>query len=54
MTKQQVNWAEEHDWYVGMYNDVTPDGYRIIVKNDMASGVLYFTDFNELQNWAGY
>ena len=53
MTKQQVRWARDHDWYLGT---MSRDGQIIIfVKHDYIPFIeLEFTDFNELKIWAGY
>lgn len=55
MTKQQVKWASQHDWYIG---DVEHDGYRaVLVRDYHPSGEYFvntFSDFNKLKKWAGY
>jgi hypothetical protein len=55
MKIKEIYWAMQHDWYY-YTGTSTVDGARTIyVRDDMvAGGVLSFTDFNLLKEWAGY
>lgn len=55
LTKQQIAWAKQHDWY---YSDHLYS-VRVLERNVTESGIVYeefktFHDFKELRNWAGY
>ena len=63
MTKNQVDWASEHDWYRGYYIADNNGGIAVLVRPDtgetgtlcyFGKPAIVFTDFNELKAWAGY
>jgi hypothetical protein len=55
MTTQQIAWARKHDWFIEAKVLRITGQIRIHVKDDMVAGnTLGFTDFDELQQWAGY
>lgn len=52
MTRRQIAWAREHDWFLTLredgavlVRDYTPEGAQTFVA---------FTDYRELRVWAGY
>lgn len=58
MTKQQIKWASEHDWYLG---PAATDGGILVQDHvvNMNTGestitAKMFTDFAALRKWAGY
>ena len=58
MTKEQAQWAMNHDWYVSMYHDVDV-GYVVVGKTTtQADGEplsrIHTADFQKLRDWAGY
>lgn len=51
MTKTDIKWAQDHDWYLG-HND---NGVKVIERwSDKRSEELFFDCINELRIWAGY
>lgn len=51
MTKQQINWASEHDWFLA----VSKDGQGVEVRDDMEQDKwIEIRDFKQLKSWAGY
>ena len=50
MTKQQIKWASQHDWYV-CHSDILK---RVTVWEQETMQTVCFTDFKELKTWAGY
>ena len=56
MNKQQLNWAKQHDWFVGYGKEfIEPcNTYAIYVRGDLSNDTMIFTDFNKLVIWAGY
>lgn len=59
LTKQQVRWAQSHDWF--RYAVETQGGYRVIVRDDYCDregvwhdGESWFDSFSQLRAWAGY
>lgn len=49
MTKQQIRWAEQHNWFLESNNG------EVIVRDEAeVFGVTSFTNFNKLKQWAGY
>lgn len=56
MTRKDVEWAKLHHWYRSHTKLNRTDGeYRVVVVDERSSmGIRYFTDFNEMQQWAGY
>lgn len=53
ITRQQANWASQHDWFHSMHKT---DGmwYCVAVVESATGEMLEFIDFDELQAWAGY
>jgi len=55
MTKQQIKWASQHDWFIG---EIEHGEYKaVIVRDYHPSGKEFFptySDFDKLQKWAGY
>lgn len=54
MTRQQANWAADHDWWLHTQLGCCDDDCTVKVRNDMGGDDLYFTDFDELYVGAGY
>jgi len=66
MTKQQAQWAEQHDWHLFTVTH-RDDGY-VIFAVELLGGFIVpylddnqdqqlsyrFTDFQKLRDWAGY
>ena len=54
MTKQQVNWAKQHDWFRSV--QVLDTGMTIVwcLSQRPERGVVPFTDIVKLKEWAGY
>ena len=50
MTKEQQQWASEHDWFVCYSHTLN----RVTVWEQENSITRVFTDFNKLREWAGY
>ena len=60
MTKEQMKWAKEHDWYVRA-EDHPYHGWVVwgLAPSSSADGVagcdsICTSDINELREWAGY
>ena len=54
MTTKQMVWASMHDWYKGRVC-LGVNSWQVVARDDMvAGGVLSFTDYNLLKEWAGY
>lgn len=55
MTPNQINWARQHDWFLGsngttvLVRDVQTKDGRIVVDK-----AIEFTSFSQLAIWAGY
>lgn len=62
MTREQVLWAKQHDWFVSATppTDDTPHGWTVEVKENYHDGEQWhereaaFTDFQQMRAWAGY
>lgn len=62
MTKEQITWAAQHDWYVEpiLSNMGFYDGVRVrdvsYASNAREDVITYrvFRDFRKLRQWAGY
>lgn len=55
MTKEQVAWAKQHDWFISSRYDSKTDSYIVTVQDDfMAGWEIEFCNFNDLKTWAGY
>lgn len=61
MTRQQVEWAKQHDWFMHAFDTFGMDGWRVQVCGSSVGpdGQLYcetetFTSFQALRAWAGY
>lgn len=53
MTQEQVEWAQQHDWYVACHWH--HDGYEVVTRHDTDPKLFCnFYDFKELREWAGY
>ena len=56
MTKNQAEWAKDHDWF--KYSFEETDGTWSVVVNDPIEGDEHnrqcFSDFKSLYHWAGY
>lgn len=59
MTKQQIKWASQHDWYVRAYDD----GSIEVCETCSLTDDTHYTqweirqiihDWQELRDWAGY
>lgn len=60
MTKQQAQWAQQHDWFCGAMK-FEPNNYAVrVVERATLDGVpvpdqhLTFYNFEALRAWAGY
>lgn len=52
MTQQQINWAQEHDWFI-----CRAGNNSVTVRDYTSYGVAYarkFDDYAKLRAWAGY
>jgi hypothetical protein len=55
MTKKQVYWAMQHDWYIYTGTSQLTGEHTVYVKDDMVYGASKaFKSFEELKRWAGY
>jgi hypothetical protein len=55
MTKREIEWAMQHDWYSHCNGDVVYVLERSTDKDGKQhSQLLAFNDLQELRNWAGY
>jgi len=53
MTKQDINWAKGHDWYLTTV--VCTNGNLMIVVHEQGQDHCEsFDNLTELRNWAGY
>lgn len=59
MTKLQIAWAKQHDWFRAVLN--TTEGKVIIAesrvvtaKGEVTGDCISTSNFKELRNWAGY
>lgn len=51
MTKDQIRWASEHDWFLRE----TSDGAGVICRGDAGeSEEVEHRDYRKLREWAGY
>ncbi len=55
MTKQQIEWAQGHDWFIVAIGD----GAILVMDVEAQDGRVYhkwqvFTDYRALRQWAGY
>lgn len=49
MTKDQIVWAQSHDWYV------QDNGEVVMVRDEFdPDNTQIFSDFELLREWAGY
>jgi hypothetical protein len=56
MTRQQAAWAEQHDWFIsaGAVRG-KPLSWVVHVRPSFEGDTqVYFKDYQELRNWAGY
>ena len=54
MTKQEVRWVKQHDWYMSSYCE---DGeWSVYVREDLTESepLDCFSDFESLKEWTGY
>ena len=52
MTRNQIEWASQHDWFIGVI-----DGPSIVVQERWSDGsreLRTFTTFKALYHWARY
>lgn len=56
MTRQQAQWASEHDWCLKVVcTNVLNNEWLAHVRDDeLPQGHRVLTDFKELRAWAGY
>ena len=61
MTRQQMEWAKRHDWFITAYDSHDQDGWIVqgrveCVGADGSQWIEYesFTSFQALRAWAGY
>uniref|UniRef100_A0AAU6W024 Uncharacterized protein n=1 Tax=Pseudomonas phage Ulitu01 TaxID=3138550 RepID=A0AAU6W024_9CAUD len=54
MTAQQIKWAAAHDWYLG--HGTNADNQLFVkVRHEYLTGESqFFTNYQELREWAGY
>lgn len=53
LTKQQIRWASQHDWFISE----AEQGQSVIVRDYHPSGEEFFptySNFEKLKQWAGY
>lgn len=65
MTKQQAEWAKQHDWHYQTAKKLNGD-FVVYVPADVVAGdvptdtlydgtqLIAFSDYQELRAWAGY
>lgn len=55
MTRQQIAWASQHDWFIADNTDGTIDVADICTHNGkVIKAIACFSNFSELKAWAGY
>ncbi len=57
MTKQQIEWAKQHDWFVTddpFLNGVWVQEVMRAPDGSYQTSPKHFTDFSALRIWAGY
>ncbi len=59
MTRAQVQWAKQHDWYQSVFQDVAREfGDMTVIVREVVTGMptryLRFNDYHALRAWAGY
>ena len=55
MTREQVEWAKQHDWYHGFdVNEYEDNDYFVWVEENGNIHPWPFKTFKELKEWAGY
>lgn len=56
MNRFQINWARQHDWFIGSKNGLVlvQDWVKSSENGTFLSTVKSFTNFGELRAWAGY
>ncbi len=55
MTKQQIEWAQRHDWFIVAIDEET----ILVMDKFVQNGRVYinrlvFADYRALRQWAGY
>ncbi len=54
MTRQQINWAKKHDWFL-RFGPLHNGGFYVVARDDMnATKTVIFDNFKALKEWAGY
>ena len=53
MTREQMVWANRHDWFVRA-ELVNGEWVVTVYADGIGSEVCYFTNYRELRHWAGY
>lgn len=55
MTKQQIKWAEQHDWCIcGLIDSVLVEDVMVDKNGFVHIEQKEFNNYKELRNWAGY
>ena len=58
MTRTQLEWAKQHDWYIGSAIDTKTNECTAYVRDvdtsRLADRTKMFLNFKELMIWAGY
>lgn len=57
MSKREIEWAQQHDWYLTDHFGGYANGRAIlgvVVIDHATLDILIFTDYDALRQWAGY
>jgi len=55
MSKRQIAWAKQHDWYIDSKDgQVLVSGGWTHINGTAGHDVKVFSDFSKLYRWAGY
>ncbi len=54
MTELQAKWAAQHDWFLTSFES-SADHWMVFVRDEQDySRTAHFSNFQDLQDWAGY
>lgn len=55
MTRQQIEWAGQHDWFLKeSFTGILVKSTDITSNGEYETTIREFKDFNRLKDWAGY
>lgn len=57
MTRNQIEWAKQHDWFSHVEDQgliCCVDRQVCLDNGKVVETAVFFTDFSELKDWAGY